>query len=171
MLTRRKILSSGLAVGLLGFLRPPAGRAAAPDGSLQESLVESDLVYLTPLRSDGTESRCQAEIWFTYDGADLFVVTASEAWRAEAVRLGLVDARIWVGDMGNWKRTDGRYRQFPALETRATFVEDGETQKAVLELFGDKYPLSWIRWGPKFRNGLADGSRVMIRYQPSQRRA
>lgn len=169
MLTRRNVLSSGLAIGLFGLLRPHAGRAQspeeAPEDSLEESLKESDLVYLTPLRGDGSESRCQAEIWFAYDGTDLFVVTASAAWRAEAVRLGLTDARIWVGDLGNWKRTEGRYRQLPALETRASFVVDGETQKTVLDLFGDKYPLSWIRWGPKFRNGLADGSRVMLRYR------
>ena len=171
MLTRRNILSGGLTVGLAGFLHPRVLHAQSQKETqieaLKKALVESDLVYLTPLRSDGSESRCQAEIWFCYDGADLFVVTASDAWRAQAVRRGLTDARIWVGDLGNWKRTEGRYRQFPAVETRASFVDDGEMQKTVLDLFGDKYPLSWLRWGPKFRNGLADGSRVMLRYQPT----
>jgi hypothetical protein len=164
MLTRRRILNLGLTAACVGWLRPGVARAQAPDEALNEGLVESDLIYLTPLRSDGSESRCQAEIWFAYDGADLFVVTATDAWRAEAVRQGLSGARIWVGDLGNWKSTEGRYRELPALEARASFVADDETQTRILGIFGDKYPLSWLRWGPKFRNGLADGSRVMLRY-------
>ena len=42
------------------------------------------VVYLTPLRSDGSESRCHAEIWFVADGDDVFVCTPGDSWRAQA---------------------------------------------------------------------------------------
>jgi hypothetical protein len=44
-------------------------------------------------------------------------------------------------------------------------VKDADSQTSVLDAMGDKYPLEWVIWGPRFRNGLADGSRVMLRYQ------
>ena len=161
MLTRRAALG-----GTLGSLLLGAGPRLAAAQPLAEALAASDLVYLTPLRGDGTPSRCQAEVWFVYDGADIFVVTATQAWRAEAVRQGRSRARIWVGDLGNWKRTEGAYRALPALEARGELVADVAVHAAVLERFADKYPLSWLRWGPRFRNGLSDGSRVMLRYRP-----
>ena len=161
MLTRRAFVG-GAAGSLLLAAAPRAAFAQLP----AEALEESDLVYLTPLGVDGSESRCQAEVWFVYDGAALFVVTAKDAWRARAVRQGRDRARVWVGDLGNWKRTDGAYRDLPMLEARGELVGDAATQAAVLELFADKYPISWFRWGPRFRNGLADGSRVMLRYRP-----
>ncbi len=160
-LTRRKGLGFGLAAVLGGLVRP----RRALGQSLDEALMESDLIYLTPLRGDGAESRCQAEIWFVYDGVDLFVVTAMASWRARAVRNGLWRARIWVGDLGNWQRANGAYRDLPTLEARATIVEEQQTRERILALYAEKYPLSWIRWGPKFRAGLADGSRVLLRYQ------
>ena len=35
-----------------------------------------------------------------------------------------------------------------------------------LELFGDKYPISWLRYKSIFTDGLADGSRSLLRYRP-----
>ena len=35
-----------------------------------------------------------------------------------------------------------------------------------LEAFGAKYADEWGSWGPRFRDGLADGSRVLLRYRP-----
>ena len=95
-------------------------------------------------------------------------MTATDAWRAEAVRRGLAMARFWVGDLGNWQRTDGAYRSLPRLEARGSFVTGDDEQARILALYGEKYPLSWFRWGPRFRRGLADGTRVMLRYQPAR---
>ena len=39
--------------------------------------------------------------------------------------------------------------------------------EAALAAFGAKYPDEWDKWEPRFRKGLADGSRVLIRYRPS----
>jgi len=152
-------------------LAPGAVRAAAAgdaDGdAVAAALAAADTVYLSPLRSDGSESRCQAEVWFVLDGADVCVVTATTAWRARAVRAGLRQARIWIGDLGIWTRTDGRYRALPQADVTGEFIESQAERERMLALFGSKYPLSWVLWGPRFRNGLEDGSRVMLRYRPA----
>jgi hypothetical protein len=170
MFSRRHILRTAGALAALGLL-PAAGRAADPAPASTESiaaaLAATDLVYLSPLKADGAESRCQAEVWFVADGTDIFVVTATGAWRARAIRGGQPHARIWIGNLGVWTRTEGRYRTLAQVDAVGTFVEDEIEQARVLDLFGSKYPFSWLRWGPRFRNGLADGSRVMLRYRPA----
>jgi hypothetical protein len=163
MLSRRTILraaGSGAAVGLLGV----AGSAARAD-AVAGALAASDLVYLSPLRASGAESRCQAEVWFVAEGTDILVVTATGSWRARALRAGLPRARIWIGDLGVWTRAEGRYRSLPQVEAVGSLVEDSAEQARVLGLFGAKYPVSWVLWGPRFRRGLEDGSRVMLRYR------
>ena len=165
MVTRRRTLATGLVLlagGTLGSL----GRQARAQ-SLEQAMEESDLIYLTPLKSDGSESRCQAEVWFARHDADLFVVTSSDAWRARAVERGLTRTRVWVGDVGVWSDSGGGYRALPQIEADASVVADADVQNAVLDVMGDKYRMSWLVWGPRFRNGLSDGSRVMLRYHPA----
>jgi hypothetical protein len=162
--TRRGILR--LAGTALATAALPV-RAAALSAATVQALQDSDLVYITPLKRDGSESRCHAEVWFAYDGHDLFVVTASTAWRRRAIAEGLKQARLWVGEYGNWQKSDGKYRQAPELTAVGANVEDTAEQTRVLELMGKKYHLEWIVWGPRFKNGLADGSRVMLRYSPT----
>ena len=128
-------------------------------------LTTSKLIYLTPLKSDGAESRCKAEIWFAYHDGACFVVTPPDAWRAQAVTQGLTKARIWVGEFGIWTDADDAFRQAPELMATASIETDAGVQAAVLEAMGGKYgDDGWRRWGPRFREGLSDGSRVMIRY-------
>lgn len=174
---RRELLRQG-AIGaallLGGGILPrlaSATEAAAAAGSgfgdaMRQAMADTDVFYLTPLKSDGSESRCQAEIWFVADDNAAYVVTDSGAWRARAVRQGLTRARIWVGDVGVWTRSDGAYRDLPMLETSASLVDDSAEHTRILDLMGDKFSLEWLIWGPRFRNGLAEGSRVMLRYQP-----
>jgi hypothetical protein len=126
---------------------------------------ESDLIYVAPIRTDGSASRCQAEVWFVHHASDLYVVTANDAWRAQAVGKGLTRTHIWVGDVGAWNDSNGAYRELPQIEAVGSQVKDADSQTSVLDAMGDKYPLEWVIWGPRFRNGLADGSRVMLRYQ------
>lgn len=97
------------------------------------------------------------------------VVTASDAWRARAVGRGFRTARIWVGDEGVWTDSDSAYRELPSALAEVSFIEDPDEHARLLEQFGDKYSLSWVLWGPRFRNGLKDGSRVMLRYRPTPR--
>jgi hypothetical protein len=139
---------------------------ALPDAT-RAALEKSPLIYLSPLKTDGTESTCHGEVWFVQDGEDLLVVTAADRWRARAVGRGLDRARIWVGDFGRWKWSLGRYKKAPNFLVKGRFDADASVAERALEAFGAKYPDEWDKWEPRFREGLADGSRVLIRYRPS----
>jgi hypothetical protein len=156
--TRRDHL---IAMGaLLGGSMLPLQRARA----LPAIADTSELIYVTPLIDGERESRCQAEVWFVRDGEDLLVVTAHDAWRARAITAGHDLARIWVGDVGVWSRNP-EYRELPAVQGRAALVGDPAEHARALEIFGRKYTREWSTWGPRFRDGLAEGSRVLIRYR------
>ncbi len=165
--TRRQVLAAG-ASAIAGVLLParlfaqPAAAAAAT-----AALADSPLIYITPLHRDGRESTCQSEVWFVPDGTNVYVVTAHDAWRARALEKGLKRAHVWVGDVGVWKRSDGAYRKLPGMEVQGELIDDKATHQRVLDLYGDKYSLEWVMWGPRFRSGLADGSRVMLHYTPA----
>ena len=166
MMNRRQF--TGATAALAGLAAAPAvlwSRAAFADP--REALATSRLVYLTPIKSNGEESRCQAEIWFAHHEGDAFVVTPPDAWRAEAVAAGLDRARLWIGDFGVWTESDGAYRQAPEIMATASLETDAEVHAQVLAAMGAKYADDgWERWGPRFKSGLADGARVMIRYRP-----
>ncbi len=157
-ITRRSVLAMAPAAVVAAAVTRMAHAEAQP------AVESSDLIYITPIRTDGGESRCQAEVWFQAHDDALYVVTAAEAWRARALSRGLDKARVWVGDVGVWTDSDGAYRKLPSMEMRASLVTDAGVQSAVLEKMGNKYTMGWLVWGPRFRDGLADGSRVMLRY-------
>jgi hypothetical protein len=169
-LSRRTFLRAGSAAAAALLL--PGGRLAAdeafalPDAT-RAALGKSPLIYLSPLKSDGTESSCHGEVWFAQDGSDLLVVTASDRWKALAVRRGLDRARVWVGDFGRWKWSLGRYKTGPTFLVKGRFDADSSVAERALGAFGAKYPDEWDKWEPRFREGLADGSRVLIRYRPT----
>ena len=163
MTTRRTILA-GIS---LAPAFPLLSRAAWADeaATAADKLNTSRLVYLTPIKSNGEESRCKAEIWFAHDAGNVYVVTPPDAWRAEAVRRGLNRARIWVGDFGVWTRSNGAFRDAPEFMATALIETDAEVHARILGAMGGKYAdTGWSRWGPRFHEGLVDGSRVMIRY-------
>ena len=150
------------------FLQATAGVVAL--GSLAslpiQAAEESPLIYLSTVKSDGDLSSCQAEVWYVQDGADMYVVTDASAWRAKAVRQGLTQTKVWVGDVGLWKRSNGAYKALPNLMAAASFETNGARHAALLAKFGNKYSPEWPTWGPRFRDGLANGSRVMLKYTP-----
>lgn len=160
MIKRRTLVQGVIAAAGVSLL-PTAAANNLPAG-----LQTSDLVYLTTIRSNGKESSCQSEIWFVWDGSVIYVCTDTTAWRVQAAAAGLNRTRIWVGDLGNWKNTDGAYRNLPELEAGSRIIKDIAVHKRALEMFGDKYPFGWLRWGSAFRDGLADGSRTLLSYQP-----
>ncbi len=159
MLTRRQTV---LGVSLTPFL-PLLG---AVTDSTKNALSTSRLIYLTPIKSDGEESECKGEIWFIYDGDDhVYVVTQFDAWRANAIRQGLTSARIWVGEFGLWRNAGDSYRSAPELMLEGAIEDDPDAQDKVLTTMGGKYTDEWGVWGPRFREGLNDDSRVMLRYK------
>ena len=163
MTTRRTILAGISLAPALPLLTRTAWADEAATAA--DKLNTSRLVYLTPIQSNGDESRCKAEIWFAHEAGNVYVVTPPDAWRAEAVRKGLVRARIWVGDFGVWTQSDGAFRDAPEFMATASIETDSDVHARVLEAMGGKYAdTGWSRWGPRFHEGLVDGSRVMIRY-------
>ena len=157
---RRHFLKTATAMGGMSLVNPSL---ADP---ITTGLTASDLVYLSPIKSNGKESACQAEIWFAYDGVHIYVCTDTDSWRATAPKLGLEMTRIWVGDLGQWQDANGEYKNLPSLMAKASIESSDQEQARVLELFGDKYRLSWLVWGRRFRKGLANGSRTMLKYKP-----
>ena len=161
MISRRTLLKTTAAAALL----PVVGRAQT---TWQEASESSPLIYLTTLQSNGAESSCQAEIWFAAVQGNFYVVTNADAWRNQAIDKGLTQSRIWVGDVGMWKDSDGAYKNLPMLEAAAGRETDAAVQEQVLEAMSRKYAGDgWDKWGPRFRSALADGSRVMLRYRPA----
>ncbi len=160
MITRRTCLCSAAISALSPIL-------ARYDAELLAAMEASEVIYVTPIRSNGTESRCQAEVWFANIGTTMYVVTGVDAWRSQAIRQGLTSSRIWVGDLGVWADINGRYKSLPMVNAVGSIETDPIAQARALDAMGDKYPLAWVLWGPRFRNGLSDGSRVMLRYRPA----
>jgi hypothetical protein len=162
------------AAALSGVILLPANLARSRDTEFrvskaaQSAIETSKLIYITPVKSDGKESACHAEVWFYADGADLLVVTKQELWRSQAIERGLDRARIWVGDHGVWKSSNSAFRKAPSFLAQAEHISsDAEAVGRTLKAMGTKYAgEGWGTYGPRFKTGLADGSRVLLRYRP-----
>jgi hypothetical protein len=175
-LSRRSFVQGSVVVGggaLLGLLPAmPAAAAGGLNAATRKATEQSPLIYVSPLRSDGSESQCHAEIWFARDPGsqadELMVVTPPERWRSRAVKQGLERARIWVGDHGVWKSSGEKFRSSPSFVAQASLLaKDDPAVARVLEAMSTKYATTgWSKWGPRFQKGLADESRVMVRYRP-----
>jgi hypothetical protein len=165
-MNRRDFLHAGIVAGA-SVVFPLRARGFERSKALDEAIAKSRLVYVTPLLSDGSESKCHAEVWFADDAGDLLVVTNPERWRAAAIGRGLKTARLWVGDYGVWKKAADRFREAPVCVAQAQIEADPAVHARALVTFGKKYASSWDTWGPRFKNGLASGERVLIRYTPS----
>ena len=169
-LSRRELLwRAGLALGALALPASPARAEEQPvvlDARTLGALEQSLLVYVSPLKRDGSESRCHGEVWFFHDRGDVVLATAKDTWKARALERDLDRARIWVGDFGPVADAGEKYRQAPSFVALASRDRDPEVFERLLAKFGKKYPDAWDKWEPRFRKGYADGSRIVIRYSP-----
>lgn len=173
MITRRQLSLTLLAtpwivsLGRFGFAEEN-GDTETKEVELEipEELNTSQLIYLTPIKSDGEESKCRAEIWFVYIDEKIYVATPPDAWRTKAIEKGLTETRIWVGEFGNWKNAKDKYREAPELMAEGEVVEDAEKHEELLTAFGEKYVEEWKSWGPRFKRELDNGKRVILQYTP-----
>jgi hypothetical protein len=162
-LTRREFVIASAALALA----PRFARAQGLPTELESALGESPLIYITPIKRDGSESSCHAEVWFAKDGDSALVVTGSDRWRAIAIGKGLTKARLWVGDHGGWRSSDA-WKKAPSFMADASIESSAAAHDHALSLFGSKYTREWGSWGPRFKNELASGKRVLIRYRPAK---
>ena len=98
----RRVFLGGLA-GLLISPTAPAARAraagtpgAALPAAATRALESSPFVYVSPLRSDGSESACHGEVWFGWIDGAVVLITSEGTWKARSAARGLDRARIWV---------------------------------------------------------------------------
>lgn len=162
-LDRRQFFTAAAALLVAPVLVP---RAFADNAPAIAALDKSQLVYICPTLADGSDSSCQAEVWFVHLDDRIMVCSQRDTWRARAMRKGLTRARVWVGEFGVWKQSDGAYLSAPHLRAEGGIENDATVQARALEMFGAKYSDEWGTWGPRFRDGLADGSRVLLAYRP-----
>jgi hypothetical protein len=127
-------------------------------------------VYISPLRSDGSESSCHGEVWFGWIDGAVVVNTGPDRWKSRAIARGLDGARIWVGDHGRWKKMIGEneaFRAAPSFDARAEIAKSPGLIDRLLTQYDVKYPAEIGEWREKMKTGVADGSRVLIRYTPA----
>ncbi len=149
-----------------------APRATLAPGT-RALLDESEFVYISPLRADGSESTCHGEVWFGWLDGGVVINTRPSSWKATALReRGLDRARIWVGNHGRWKTgLSGRgrneaFRAAPHFEARAQLVTDPDVLDRLLARYETKYAGEFDRWRDEMRSGFHSGERVLIRYAP-----
>lgn len=130
---------------------------------IPEELETAKLIYLTPIKTDGEESKCQGEVWFVYLDSRLYVTTATDAWRAEAIRKDLKDARIWIGDYGVWTRAEEKYKEGPELMLEGSIFDDEDKLPEILEAFTEKYGTG--RYPRVFKEEIEEEKRVVLEYE------
>lgn len=174
MMDRRTFLAASAAALAWPVTRAIAdSHEAVPDfGATHATLLEeSDFVYVSPLRADGSESTCHGEVWYGWLDGAVVVITGAQTWKARALARGLEAARVWVGDHGRWKRLLGRneeFRKAPRFDAVATAVRDDALLDRLLALYERKYPDEIGSWRDKMRSGYREGTRLLIRYAPAR---
>ncbi len=167
-LTRREMMAGGIALAGLALL-PRASRGSdsySLSPVVTAQLKKNSLVYISPLKSNGEESRCHAEVWYLVDGDAVVIGASSSGWKVRAVEAGLDQARLWVGDFGTGRSVGDRYKAGANFRARAEAVKDDALFARLLTAYGERYPAEWGKWKPRFEKGYTDGTRVLIRYTP-----
>lgn len=144
--TLRRVILTLVATALVA-------RAELPT-PLHDELARAKYVYLSSARKDGSLSR-PAEIWFLFYKGAVYVASPPAAWRVRRIKAGRSRAKIAVG------RPEG-----PSFAADGAIVNEPGVHTVLFETFAKKYPEGWTRFEEKFRKGLEDGSRVLIRYAP-----
>ncbi len=138
---------------LLAFATTPLGAAAlAP--AMEQALAASPYVYVATERKGGGFGS-PAEIWFMWDQGAVWVASPATTWRAKRIRAGRPKAQIAVGT-----------RTGPTFTATGSFVRDPAAYQRLFASFAKKYPDGWPKYEARFREGLKDGSRVLMRYEP-----
>lgn len=146
-----------LALSLIGTLLSTApARSASLTPELQQALDSSKYVYIQSERKDGTLGQ-PAEIWFMHYNGAVWVASPTTTHRVKRIQAGQTKAKVWIG------KTNG-----PAFDAKGSIVTDPEVNKVLFDTFAKKYADGWSSFEKSFRDGLANGSRVLIKYEPAE---
>jgi hypothetical protein len=166
--TRRQLLlGTAVSAGAL-TLAPLATKAASyslPEAA-KKALVESPLVYISPLQANGEESRCHGEVWYYVDGSDVIVGSAMSTWKVRALNKGLDRARVWIADYGPEWRSLGRYRSAPGFLAQVSIDQSKRVFEGLMQGHAQRYPDEWGKWEERFRTEYIAGTRKILRYSP-----
>ena len=147
--------SVAMVVTLIGtfiFAAPEHGVALSSDQ--QKALDSAKYVYIQSSRKDGKLGK-PAEIWFfPYKGA-VWVCSPTTTHRVKRIKAGQTKAKVAIG------KPDG-----PAFNAKGSIVKDPEVNKVMFEAFAKKYGDGWSSYEKNFRDGLANGSRTLVKYDP-----
>jgi len=164
--SRRDVLRAGgslAAAALVAPLAPafadaPAPSAAPATGKLtpeqRKQLQAAKCVYISSTRKDGTLGK-PAEVWFALMDDAVWVGSSPKSWRVKRIRWGRPQAKIAIGSP-----------QGPSFRATGEIVQDPALYAKFCDQLAVKYPEAWSRWERSFREGLASGERVLIRYTP-----
>jgi predicted pyridoxine 5'-phosphate oxidase superfamily flavin-nucleotide-binding protein len=136
------------------WLAMPRVASAALTPEIENALRTSPYVYIATQRKSGGFGQ-PAEIWFMYRDGAVWVASPATTWRAKRIRAGRPTATIAVGK-----------REGPSFEATGQLVKDPKAYEALFTTLAEKYPDGWKQYEERFRTGLADGSRVLIKYDP-----
>ncbi len=137
----------------VGVLSSSAHAAILPPATIQ-ALERSPYVYIATERKNGGFGTA-AEIWFMWHDGAVWMASPPTTWRAKRIKAGRTSARIAVGTK------DG-----PSFTATGSFVRDPAAYERLFATYAKKYPDGWRRYETSFRDGLKNGSRVLMRYEP-----
>ena len=137
----------------LGGMKTPA-HSASLSAELQKALDNSKYVYIQSTRKDGKPSKA-AEIWFMHYKGAVWVCSPVTTYRVKRIQVGQTKAKIAVG------KSDG-----PSFTAKGSLVKDAEVDKVLFETYAKKYGGDWSSYEKNFRDGLANGARTLVKYEP-----
>ena len=144
----------GMVLALAAFgARTPA--AELPQGT-KDALANSKYAYIATTRKDGHLGK-PAEIWFLYHNGAVYVASPPPTWRARRIKAGRTQAKIAVG------KPDG-----PSFMATGAIVNEPDVHPVMFGTYAKKYADDWPKFEEKFRTGLKDGGRLLIKYTPAK---
>jgi hypothetical protein len=150
---RRYTWMFAVAVLVVSSFAKPA-HSGSLSAEQQKALESSKYVYIQSTRADGSLGKA-AEIWFMYHNGAVWVCSPPTTHRVKRIQAGKTGATIAIG------KPDG-----PSFKAKGSLVKDPEANKALFETFAKKYADGWSSYEKQFKEGLANGSRTLVKYDP-----
>ena len=122
--------------------------------SLKEELTNSRGVFVVP--ADRAGRKAPVAVWFVYQNGVLYVMSPSRDTRVRSIQTGQPRATIFVGT------ADG-----PSFTATGAIVNDPKIHDLVFVEMQKKYTVQWLQFGGRLRAGFSNGSRVLIKYTPT----